>query len=453
MNCPNPRFARYYDGFTGECKTLRFGCGRCASCLKAEQDSWSIRLQETAHHSDSFIYTTLTFAPSAFDDPMMRLDVTDAVADWDFLVSEDTAKLLDYWFSIYGYGQLPLFEKRILSDWIKRGRENYFADTGERLHFKYMFTSELGGKHSRPHAHGLLFGISYPVFKKYFEEPWQNTYGFTDSKFIAQKSSSSYHKSANCISRYVSKYITKGSFDSPLIKNGLIPKCWRMVSNGIGEEYLNSSRFDFTRSFDWQVAKELFVRPDDGSPSLSKILYRDCMDPNFYSVKPFRVPDSYTPDSQLDVPSSVSPYNPFDGIKLPWTLHQLKSLYIYVTNKDDKCFYFSCPRYYRDKLLGRTQNLLRYCVQNALLVDASKRRDTQIQAFATTLESSEACRDISRSYGWSISSSSRYLAALLVDSSEKDKACREEQRNFNNLKNVYTRPLRAHGKKRIVLTQ
>lgn len=438
MNCPNPRFARYYDGFTGECKTLRFGCGKCASCLAAEQDSWSIRLQETASRSKDFIYTTLTFRPSAFRDVHMNLDVSDYLLHPNVLVSDACAALLDYWGEQIAPFHVPDFKKSVLSDWIKRGRENYFADTGERLQFKYMFVMEYGPLHSRPHAHGLLFGVKPAIFDKYFAKPWRDRFGFDDTKYIARGSKRGFQKSAACISKYISKYINKGVFESPLVKEGICSKPWRMVSNGIGEEYLNSPRFDFTRNLEWAITRELFAHSGELARP-SRDLFANSTDLSFYVA-----------DSRSSIlPPELCENNPFDGIELPYSIDQLKNLCIYV----DESNYTHClPRYYRDRLLGRTANLLRYLVQSALLSDAKQRRDTQVSALASSIEGSEACRDLAEAYGWSISSSALYMASLELDVAEHEKAVWVEARHFNNMMNHYKRPKSA-GKGRVVYLQ
>lgn len=439
MNCPNPRFARYYDGFTGECKTLRFGCGRCAACLAAQQDSWAIRLGETASRSEHFLYTTLTFSPEAFEKHGMLLDISDALLDPDFTVYDQTVPVLDYWFDRYGFGNLPLFEKKLLSSWIKRGRENYFADTGERLNFKYMFVMEYGPKNSRPHAHGIIFGLKRSVYDKYFNKPWQSSFGFTDLKYINRKSKRGFQKSAACISRYISKYINKGVFESPLVKNALLPKCWRLISNGIGAEYLESPRFDFTRTLEFAIAREMFSQED---PFLreSRRLCANSSDPGFYIA-----------DSRCQsLPDFLLDSNPFSGIELPYSVSQLKNLCIYV---DDSNYPHVLPRYYRDRLLGRTSNLLRYLIQDTLLQDARERRDSQVSGLASSIEGSQACRDLAAAYNWGLSRSAYYLASLKLDIAEHEKAVRCEARHFNNMINHYIRPKRYSGRKRINLLQ
>lgn len=72
--------------------------------------------------------------------------------------------------------------------------------------FKYFITSEYGPRTSRPHYHGVMFGITYNEFKKFFAADWEKNYGSVDfSAFDSSRGGM----------LYVSKYCSKGGYEHP----------------------------------------------------------------------------------------------------------------------------------------------------------------------------------------------------------------------------------------------
>lgn len=420
-SCINPRYRKYFDPFSGEERSCVIPCGKCANCLANEQDSWAIRISETAYHHKDFIYDTFTFRPQAFEG--LLLDVSDALADSDFVVSAESAPLLEYWFSRYGYGNLPLFEKSLFSAFIKRGRERYYQSTGERLHFKYLVCMEYGPKYSRPHAHGLFFGLDYGTYLEYFAKPWRKDYGFTKTKFVVSGSRGG--KDVSCISRYVSKYVNKGFFESPLVKNGLLPKCWRMVSNGIGEEYLSSERFAPYRSLRFRAYRGTYTRAQ-------KRVRRVFTDPTGKILSEF--------DAIVPTPRSRGLFRSGKYVGsfplLTFSQDQLQKLITYV---DSSGYYHALPRYYRDRLLGRDPSFAKYSVQVALLAYAKQRHIEKVLRYASSLKYTGARQRIAEAYAPHICTGTFALADFFLSLAEKNKREMEEKRHFTMMKNHYFR--------------
>lgn len=139
-------------------------------------------------------------------------------------------------------GSTPLFAlefhsvcKKDVQDWLKRGRimaerkqpEIFGQDCNPRFkrfwtsadgsrhelpsaavpkNVKYFLTSEYGPLTQRPHIHGIMFGITYNEFKKYFAADWEKRFGSIDF--------SAYDSSRGGM-LYVSKYCSKGGYEHP----------------------------------------------------------------------------------------------------------------------------------------------------------------------------------------------------------------------------------------------
>lgn len=432
--CVHPRWVKVVDAFSGQPRMVQIGCGKCANCIANVQDEWATRIRESCVHADHFIYTTLTFSPEAFEKHNMLLDVSDAILSEESQLSKESLGLLSYFSDKHFFGALPLFKKKVLSDWIKRGRERYYSDTHKRLSFKYVFTMELGPVHSRPHAHGIIIGLSKDIYRKYFAEPWKSEFGFYDLQFVRRNPK--FLSSCVGVSRYISKYINKGFFESPLVRDGLLPKCWRMVSNGIGEELLTHKKYEFFQSDKYKEmagrCQRLKVYFPVKSESTGEVLGRK-WEASWYS------------DPSLYIGRVISDPLSFLG----FSKSDLKKLCLYV---DDDSYCHKLPRYYRERILGRDPNLFKFAVQVAIQQDASQRRDSELQRLASNLECTRPSslgppHDLDFVHAWAF-----LVACDLLATAEREEARRSEARHFIEMKNHYLRPKRYRGRT-LVLNQ
>lgn len=425
--CVSPRVRHYYDPFSGERRTVQYPCGHCADCLRAFQDSVAIRVEETAKNYSSFIYDTLTFRDSS----MQWLDVSDALTDPRFFLHGAARYYLD---SFYPYGEVPVFDKKVFSMWLKQGRElyNYHHRKAisegrmSRLHIKYVCCMEYGPKTSRPHAHLVMFGISHADYVRFFAKPWRAKYGFTKTKFIDSKNPKferngklhSHQQDVQCISRYISKYVSKGTFESPLVLNGLQPKPWRAFSHGIGEEYL----FDNPRYSFLNTPICAFMRMQHG-------VITEYRWDEVYSRK-----DNSWSAGWLRLPESGHGLS--FAVNFSLTPSQVTSLTTYY---DSHGFPHALPRYYREKLLGRDSNLLKYEVQNSLLSAAEQRSYKEISEFASNLGCRLPDKPCTSSDLLELLRSTYPLVYQLYMSSKKTKARFRCEGSQIRLKNHYTR--------------
>lgn len=411
MGCVSPRVRKYYEAMYGQPRQVEFGCGKCCSCLAAKQDEISIRIQETARDAKYFVYDTLTFAPENM--------TYDEFPDLEGrLLRKESVDIISKY---YPDGFLPVFPKHIFSMWLKQGRERYNKryrkqiELGNmtRLKIKYLVVMEYGPVSSRPHAHLIMFGISRNMYDKYFGKPWNKKYGFNERKFIDQRVSDK-SKDCFCISRYISKYVSKGVFESPLVKDGLQPPPWRQLSHGIGEEYLTrvALRFAFLKTADSEFRK---------------------------SIHPFDFYVRYDAVHEKNIVAQRSGFaTETPGLPIGWNLtkSQIISLTTYF---DDAGYPHRLPRYYFDKLLGSRANLLRYEVQTALQCDAEQRRNKEISEYAASFGCIPEGDVRPQAEILELFRSDFPLLYMSWLDEQKNKRIRKERGNFVKLSNHYKR--------------
>ena len=341
----------YYRDLLGARHAFECPCGKCIPCLHNQQDSWCIRALETTKAKPLFVYDTLTFRPSAL--PMVELcDILDS--NPDITVSEQSAYMLQF-YNVSPYtgqsARIPYVDRSIIRDWIRRGRENYVNDHGgERPDWKYMVVMEYGPKTSRPHFHLLFWNISQSDYKKYFGLPWYDRYGATKPSYFNCSSSP---KDRECITRYISKYCSKGVFESPWVKDGILPKPFKCVSQGLGVEYLENSKFDYFRGVLPMIFKDMTIDEQFETGRLQRTSHvRNLVD--------------------LDI---------MDGHDVPQSALDALSVYY-----DSLGHPHSLPRYYKQKLLNLLHpNVFAYKIQTLLLARADMHTHKAIQRLGNSM--------------------------------------------------------------------
>lgn len=367
MRCINPYRRFWKDTLTGMDRWAECPCGKCIACLHNKQDEWSIRSMETSKSSKYMVYDTLTFSNEHVD----WIDVSDAFYN-GLSESMMRPKSISIIKKYYKSGLVPFVSRDCVRDWLKRGRENYALDhDGHRLSLKYIIFQEYGPRSSRPHFHLLMWGIKPSDYYKYFGKPWVNTFGWHKmSGFSRPRSLKQMKKQSqdlSCISRYISKYCSKGEFESPLVLDGIQPKPVRFISNGIGAEYLEREVFQRfltdTRKAFREMGTSVYKQPYGGLPGLPfverKVPY------NF--KKYFGDVDTL----RIEVPISRSEA-------------ELFSKYV-----DDLGYSHKLPRYFKDKLLNlRSNNVLQFSVQMRIQDAAGQRRYQELQELAAACKRS-----------------------------------------------------------------
>ena len=188
-------------------RSYKVPCGKCVECLKQYQNDWFVRIYEECKNSSSVLFFTLTYSNEHVP----------------YVVDTDTGEL---WLSVC----VEHLQKAFKRFRVRRDLPNW----------KYFICSEYGPKTSRPHYHGLIFGLTKEQFMPFLLD-WQNKFGFVNCK-VVNFAVGDYVK----VSRYVSKYCSKGVFENPNVSAGLVRKTFRLCSQHFGESYVDRMR-DFHR--------------------------------------------------------------------------------------------------------------------------------------------------------------------------------------------------------------
>lgn len=478
MNCLHPFTRRYLDALTGQEKTVLCPCGKCVNCLHKEQDSWAIRLTESARYHKRMIFDTLTVSPIAmpYIDLLNGLNLNFKKQDSydkfrDMLVkSYDVAREFyphmskESWKIISkNGGRLLYFPKSEVQDWLKRGRiamQRDYAKKGLTApKFEYFLVQEYGAKTSRPHFHILVFGLTLDEWFHYFGLPWRTLYGFT--KHVYKEFTADSQKDFNCMIKYVSKYVTKGEFEIPLVKDGFYQKPYRLISKGIGSHYLDNTKFDIFRNSVAQKYKRMAFT------SYNK--YKEAMDdyeeyrkwsqsqyvPHYGDISPEQLFIEEICEYVAPISSSF-----LDGLdsrykKIQENLIELQKDTNFEISEEDLqklCVYYdtagfphALPNYYRYKILKNSNtnetNIYSYKIQTLLQQSACLRDNTSISQYATTLGYSITPEQIDAEKGI-IQGLSPWQAFVVFNgytAFQRRQAKIVAERRESNLKNFYNR--------------
>lgn len=352
MKCLYSKESSYRD-LLGVRRFYSRPCGKCVACLHNRQDSIAIRALETSKRYPMFVYDTLTFRPEA----LPLVPVADLFKDRTWGFSDESKRMLSYYSE--DCSVIPFVERDIVRNWLKRGREAFSrVNSGRRPDWKYLVFMEYGPKTSRPHFHVLFWNISKVDYKRFFGKPWYSLYGTTKPSYFNGNST---QKDRECITRYISKYCSKGVFESPWVKDGLLPKPMHFYSQGLGLSYLDDPKFDFFRSILAEVFKAMQSDLSEGAKGtlLEKSIISDLI-------------------SRVDIT---------EGFRVPSSALDAISVYY-----DSKGHPHPFPRYYKQKLLNLLKpNVFSYTIQNYLLVRAEHEANKRLQTFAFERGYFKAC--------------------------------------------------------------
>lgn len=124
---------------------------------------------------------------------------------------------------------------------LKRYRQDYFRRFGSRVDLRFSLFGEYGSRTHRPHYHLIVYGLDKSECVR-LRNMWQ--FGFTDMRYITHFNSDGSDAFVK-VSRYVSKYLAKGSYLPDYVKDGLAEKPRRQSSLRFGLRDLDVDRMRF----------------------------------------------------------------------------------------------------------------------------------------------------------------------------------------------------------------
>ena len=149
---------------------------------------------------------------------------------------------------VYKYRYTPSLCRKDVRLWIKSCRVAYERKYGFKLpEFSYLISGEMGPLTARPHYHLCFFGLSTEQLT-FMAERWSTQYGFYNLKQVAAVNKDG-TSGFNICARYVSKYVTKGTFECSSVTEGFAEKPRLCISKGFGYR-LTPGLVDYFRCYD-----------------------------------------------------------------------------------------------------------------------------------------------------------------------------------------------------------
>lgn len=229
----------------GSVETRVVPCGKCPECLaKARNEVAALSCLEGIDKS-SLSFMTMTYRP----DKLPISFISDDESGIPRMIAVGRSRCDDY----NGYWKescrvvdigngLSVCPTLYREDWKAHMKRFRAAVKRKELstEFSMLCFGEYGDKRSRPHYHALFFGLT-PAHEKIFTELWERYYGQCKTISVPrfnQDGSDAFMR----VSKYISKYISKGSHLPEACKNGLIEKPRRLSSIGFGRSDLDFLR-------------------------------------------------------------------------------------------------------------------------------------------------------------------------------------------------------------------
>lgn len=243
-------------------------CGKCDECLHQKQNEYFIRWYRQALESNLVQFLTLTYRPQSvpISERSGVVDMDTGEINWQDLrivssrntlyKTEDfrnASKKLRFMkkkpsgvvctcekFEFDGFKGIAQYSYSLCREdvrlWLKNCRVRYQRQFGEKLpDFKYSAIGEYGSERARPHVHICFFGLTRKQVA-FFADDWRKRYGFTFLESCNARNQDGSDAYA-ILSRYVSKYVTKGQYECPLVGAGDVEKPRRCQSIGFGTNF------------------------------------------------------------------------------------------------------------------------------------------------------------------------------------------------------------------------
>ena len=214
-------------------------CGHCVDCVHHIQNDYVLRTFYESKRWQNGWFFTLTYRDDNV--PQVVRDIYDF--DTGEIFEEDKV--------------LNVVLSRDITLWKKRFRRSQEYKTGSVPRFSFLICGEYGPRTSRPHFHGIIFGLERKEFQALMHD-WQVNHGFV--KWSALR-----YDHLSAASRYVSKYICKSDdFEDKFVVAGYKPRPRKLVSPNFGFPRLKdlyngkSENEEFRRMYEYHNLYEFF---------------------------------------------------------------------------------------------------------------------------------------------------------------------------------------------------
>lgn len=215
-------------------------CGRCSECRAKAQSEFAALSVLEANECGSIGFFTLTYRDESV--PSMY-----CILEKGEIVNSNLARGNYGEYDTEHYSLHLSLCRADVQKVLKRFRQDYFRREGKRLDLRYTLFGEYGERTARPHYHMLFYGVSESDCHR-FGKMWLDAFGFYDMKYIKHFNSDG-SDAFEIVSRYVSKYISKGDFLPAFVKDGKAEKPRRQSSIRLGVRNLDIEKL---KNFTWR---------------------------------------------------------------------------------------------------------------------------------------------------------------------------------------------------------
>lgn len=272
----------YRDMFPAHKGYIQVPCGKCIACLRNRQNAMVSRLYAEATKRNSLVFVTLTYdqenLPLAETTYRASLETGEIervgleYLDTEGNVCIDTKPRIIHGhrgfnselseqmrsikagrcpryierdiFTVDGYRYFsrvtPSVNREDVRLWLKSGRIAFLRAFGRPLtDFSYACVSEYGPKTCRPHYHICFMGLPLDEVN-FLVERWH--YGRQKDVKEVKRLNADGTDGFRLASAYIGKYITKGCFECPSVKDKTAQKPRLMQSLGLGKSLADSLR-------------------------------------------------------------------------------------------------------------------------------------------------------------------------------------------------------------------
>lgn len=224
---------------------VTYACGHCAECTKKRQNDYMVKLTLAARQWHPLWFETLTYRPETLpyrikqgsrkaqfvDDfdviekfyPEICMDNLREIVHTAYeekRPSQPDKGSLPLDIDIFGqtYTVCPSLRRRDFQLHRKRFDIRWRRlHPDERLSYKFCLVGEHGMRYYRPHYHMLVFGMSDEQMKL-FLHMWKQEYGNFDFNGLSPLNQCGDDDAAK-VAMYCSKYMNKGSFEVPHVRD------------------------------------------------------------------------------------------------------------------------------------------------------------------------------------------------------------------------------------------
>lgn len=264
--CTNPRQLEKKSA-DGSSKVYLVPCGKCAECRAKYQSEYAALSVLEANQAGSLAFLTLTYNDDSL--PMQHsfarihescdVDTGEVIRKPEFIFdgisrghvfSGDDGTLCKPFYlgqrvvdgETLDFLTCPSLFRSDVKFLLKRYRQDYFRRYGERIDLRFSCFGEYGEKFRRPHYHMLVYGLSRDEVNRLCQK-W--SFGFVGVEYVERFNADGSDAFVK-VSRYVSKYVSKGDALPWFVREGLAESPRKQSSVLFGRRNLN---YEHLRNF------------------------------------------------------------------------------------------------------------------------------------------------------------------------------------------------------------